>query len=382
MKSLVANLLLILTSTTLSASPIITPKPRGKFDVGTKSFEMTDKSRTQHHENGPRRFMVQAYFPTEQKSDNSFEYMPETLDSGKVLGVTVHSHANPNAHISKKENFPLIIFQHGWDQTRQSYSILCEELASQGFVILSIDQPYVASFVKFKDGTRICPRLTEQVWGLLKWFDYLEENYRNSRLMAIGDILFLIQHLPAIEIAKNINQNNITLMGHSFGGSAILGVKPHKQIKGKIVLDCIDDCFDLSDESFAGPTLFIRAEKNYGKRSWIPSLEKSYRKMPEKDKVIKSKNGCVFISYPVEHCAFSDMPFLKNHINISPSPALGSSFSDLLSKLWRLLWNSGPAFGSGNTDLGPFTPREWFDTLSLDIRSWLKNKTLLFKDTF
>ena len=54
--------------------------------------------------------------------------------------------------ISTKK-FPVIISFPGRGGERQKETILYEALASHGYIVITMDQPYVANFVKFLDGT-------------------------------------------------------------------------------------------------------------------------------------------------------------------------------------------------------------------------------------
>lgn len=79
--------------------------------------------------------------------------MIETLIGGLVDGTVVLGYAKPNAFplLFQKHQFPLILFVPGLGVERQLYTILCEELASNGYVVLSLDQPYVSNFVRFPE---------------------------------------------------------------------------------------------------------------------------------------------------------------------------------------------------------------------------------------
>lgn len=51
-----------------------------------------------------------------------------------------------------EEKFPLLLFSPGLGETRYLYSNLLSSIASQGFVIVSIDHPYDADAVEFPNG--------------------------------------------------------------------------------------------------------------------------------------------------------------------------------------------------------------------------------------
>lgn len=92
--------------------------------------------------------------------------MPGTLQDGIVQGTKVLAYAKPNADPVSSKTFPMVIFIPGRGEERQKYTILCEELASQGYVVLAIDQPYVANFVQFPDGTKIVLRAWNRITSI------------------------------------------------------------------------------------------------------------------------------------------------------------------------------------------------------------------------
>ena len=49
--------------------------------------------------------------------------------------------------------FPLVIFNHGLGAYRESNSFLCLEIASHGYVVISISHPYDSCCAEFDDGT-------------------------------------------------------------------------------------------------------------------------------------------------------------------------------------------------------------------------------------
>ncbi|KJW07417.1 hypothetical protein OTUT144_0533 [Orientia tsutsugamushi str. UT144] len=78
-----------------------------------------------------------------------------TIDDGNVCETKVLWHAVPGAFMIQDRKFPIIISLPGRGGERQKETILYEALASHGYIMITIDQPYVANFVKFSDGAKI-----------------------------------------------------------------------------------------------------------------------------------------------------------------------------------------------------------------------------------
>ena len=131
--------------------------------------------------------------------------------------------------------FPLIVFSHGAFGVRSSNLSLYRELASNGYVVASIDHTYHAWFATDTDGRTVFINSAymkeilnedahtdrEQSYAYYqKWMD-----------IRMRDINFVIDHIFA-EAGKDgemkpyalVDMDRLGLAGHSLGGSAALGV--------------------------------------------------------------------------------------------------------------------------------------------------------------
>ncbi|MBA3751653.1 hypothetical protein H0X06_02520 [Candidatus Dependentiae bacterium] len=353
---------LLLSSTILStAEPIevVLPAPTGTFSVGTKAFELCDCSRTQLRGSGKRRWMVQAWYPAEHVQDSTFDYMPETLPNSLVNGVKVRAHAQPNAALKKDGRFPLIIFQHGFGEVRQSYTILCEELASHGFIVLSLDQPYNASFIRFSSGDHCVPTAYD-IWKLTNDREYRYSFFDECMKESIGDILYILSHLTTITskyFNSQIQTNFITLIGHSFGGNVAhtLGfknplIKAIVDIDSKVTEKEIYGHIGVPENNIKKPVLFIRSNQ-------YQDDVKNLRSVPNAN----------VIDFNVQHSAFRDIAYLVNYI-----PSLRNQ--TFFAKLWNWFWLKGPLFDPVDTSIENYSVANWFSTYRSTITSWLSNQ--------
>ena len=340
------------------ASSATLPPPTGVYGCGTLAFELTDSSRQMLRDSGPRRWMVQAFYPTE-KHDQTFPYMPDTLNDGLVRGTKVLAHSKSKAKLFDRKTFPVVIFTPGLGHGRQDYTILCEELASHGYVILSLDQPYVSNFVKFSDGTKIVLTFKD-AWKVPSDRDYRYAYYDEAMGAAIGDIRYMFDHLPAIStqyFKGLLNTQSLTLMGHSFGGNVAhtLGfedsrVKAVVDIDSKITDRKIYGRLGVPPNTQGKPVLFIRGMMQYQEDLG--------------DKLTHIQNAEIWTP-PVEHSAFCDDAFLVRHI-----PNIANA--GFVYLLWNWLTKDGPCFNAVDYDLGGKEVSEWFGDYKSQTIEWLR----------
>ena len=152
---------LFLYNATGFTSEVILPSPTGPYQVGTQAIEMKDSSRKMLRDSDGRRWMIQAFYPTPASTAQLYPYMPGTLENGMIKDVKVLVHSQPNASLLTQKPLPVIIFIPGFGGERQKYTLLCEELASHGYVVLSFDQPHVSNFMKFSNGDEIVVTLKD-----------------------------------------------------------------------------------------------------------------------------------------------------------------------------------------------------------------------------
>lgn len=345
------------------ASDVILPSPTGPYAVGTKAIEMKDSSRKMLRDSSQRRWMIQAFYPSALHDHQTFPYMPETLKEGVVDGIKVLTHSKWKAELLKRKTFPVIIFIPGFGEERQKYTLLCEELASHGYVILSLDQPYVSNFVRFLDGSKIVVKF-QDAWKSSRDRDYRYRYYDEAMDVAMADIKYLLDHFASfnqIYFENQLNPKNVVLMGHSFGGnvSHTLGflnprVRAIVDIDSKITEREIYGRIGVPPNPTGKPILFIRAMKQYQEDVG--------------NQLIKIKNAHI-LKFNVQHSAFQDTAYLAQKIDALKAKTFWRSFIHWLFK-------SGPHFNAIDTDLGSYTAEEWFNTYRLHIVGWLKQNNI------
>ena len=152
-----------------SAPPFVLPAPTGRYGVGTTSWNVIDSSRTESFvaASTPREVRVLAWYPIASQtksSTNRAPYLREPLDA-RTFGTAIRS---PGAYdalsevathsfvdaapLSGSPKLPILIFSHGYTGPVSAYSGLLEDLASHGFIVLSVAHPYEAVAATLSNG--------------------------------------------------------------------------------------------------------------------------------------------------------------------------------------------------------------------------------------
>lgn len=149
-----------------------------------------------------------------------------------------------------EESFPLVIFSHGAFGYRMSNYSTFVELASNGYVVCSIDHPYHAFITRQTDGKNILVDMdflrtamaTEQ--GDIDG-EQLYNLERGWMALRTGDMQFVLDtileksgELSSPEVFRHIDRDAIGVLGHSMGGAtaAALG-REQEEVDAVIVLD-------------------------------------------------------------------------------------------------------------------------------------------------
>lgn len=129
------------------------------------------------------------------------------------------------------EIYPLIVFSHGAFGVRMSNTSTYMELASNGYVVCSIDHPYHAAGTIDTNGnltigsSKFMQEVIDANSDIYSEKEQLEL-YKNWMGLRTDDINFVIDTIlknienSSIELYGLIDENKIGLMGHSLGGAA------------------------------------------------------------------------------------------------------------------------------------------------------------------
>ena len=150
------------------------PQPSGEFQAGYQRFQLTDPTRPAmfgDNRGAGRTSVIHAFYPAEDTVDIApIPYMPSVEIARKTLAPLAmifapevpeaHDHCAelltasfPGAPIAEPEKKkPVVVFHHGGFSYARQNQLLCEELASHGYVVYAIEKAHESSCVQLDDG--------------------------------------------------------------------------------------------------------------------------------------------------------------------------------------------------------------------------------------
>ena len=229
------------------------------------------------------------------ETDGSFREVPMYVYYPDTAGTEVPEHG-----------FPLVIFSHGAFGYYQSNTSTYMELASHGYVVISLDHPYHSFFTKDTAGKTITvnPQFIQEVMYINEMGTPEQEIIELAHgwlEIRTGDMNFAIDSVKAVKEAAGeqvnaslpsywyvgktsteqeilsilamTNIEEIGLMGHSMGGatSVTLG-RTRDDIDAVIDLDgtmlgeqfsYVDGVYDFYEEAYPVPLLAVSNEAHY-----------------------------------------------------------------------------------------------------------------------
>ncbi|PHS16348.1 MAG: hypothetical protein COA86_11960 [Kangiella sp.] len=268
------------------------PSFSGKYPVATIEMTVTDNSRIELFANKtinqnatPRRFNIRFYYPSAEsdldnetvtvylnkKNTNKLPVISETAWSnligpqtrkGKMLRYSNYENAFWDIELNQKvsdrqTDFPLLIFSHGYGYSPEAYSALSAELASQGYIVISINHTFGAN------PTNLFGDQNETQWAK----KLPTENIGQYLPIWSDDQIFVIEELYRLntEISSpfygRLNLSQLGIFGHSYGGaSAYLSASRDPRIKA--IMDIDGTLFEARNFEIYQPFAFLLSKKH------------------------------------------------------------------------------------------------------------------------
>ena len=210
--------------------------PSGTYKVGTFGVELTDSARLEDATAAPddrRRLLVQFWYPAAAETTGEpapyhthpeqFNHDIQHLYSIPALLTSKLSESTTNAFLKAKPaadmaQYPVLIFSHGMNGSRFQSTFQMEELASQGYIVVSIEHTFTASGTVLGDGTK----------GATIPFARMKDFSFADKLITrwSDDQIFVIDYLEQLKptdaaglLAGRLDMDRLGLFGHSFGGA-------------------------------------------------------------------------------------------------------------------------------------------------------------------
>ena len=189
--------------------------PYGHYDIGVRTIEVTDRNRPDilnTRQGGEpvtydRRLTLEVWYPArlESQRNSAGEYRVITRDP--AVTATLIGKAVRNADPATTDGpFPLVIVSHGYPGNRFLMSHLTENLASKGFVVVSIDHRDST----YDDQKSFASTLYNRP------FDQLFVLNEIARLSSGGDAASFLTGLA--------DASRVGLVGYSMGGYGVVNV--------------------------------------------------------------------------------------------------------------------------------------------------------------
>lgn len=236
------------------SSPIRFDKPTGPYTVGTFGAEVTDSARVEDALPGKdryRRLILQFWYPAEKTAGltramyhpnpdyfdrevNKLFDIPEVMLS-RLTKSTTNSWVNAPVSPTKPK-YPVILFSHGMNGMRFLNTYQMEELASHGYIVVSVEHTFTALGTIFQDGSK---------GGIIPYERMENDSFANAMVDRWStDQVFALDCIEKFNQPGNtvfsgkLDLEHIGILGFSFGGAVSTNTLVlDKRIKAGINLD-------------------------------------------------------------------------------------------------------------------------------------------------
>ena len=155
---------------------------------------------------------------------------------------------------------PVVVFTHGYTGTFTDYTFLFEDLASRGYVVVSVDHTYEATAIDCPDG-RFAKSLLGSHWDNTWRTDRQTLDFAVS--VRLDDLKFVVNQLERMNrdsgspFAGKLDTTRMAIAGHSLGGMAALpAVLQDPRFKAVVLMDGWPDTLTAPIET---PALILAA---------------------------------------------------------------------------------------------------------------------------
>jgi pimeloyl-ACP methyl ester carboxylesterase len=208
------------------------PAPTGSYAVGRMFMVWTDSSRRDPVDTTrPRELPVWIWYPAAHAPTTEREpALPPAWEARRIetltpkLGPAVARAAGPlkvHARIAapwqaSASRRPVLLFTPGLGWLASDYSVLLEDLASHGYVVVGLASPGFADVVRFADGREVVRTLG------------IGEKIGTDQAIVHADAAFVLRRLRTLAddphnlLHDRIDLERIGVFGHSLGGTTAL----------------------------------------------------------------------------------------------------------------------------------------------------------------
>lgn len=302
------------------------PRPSGSLRIGTQVLHFVDATRPDPVDPAfKREIMAQYWYPTSATTGRYAPYLPDSRFLKVLIDRTYYlqdksllqawgklkTHALLNVGVSRKERWPVLLLEPGLGMPRANYTAFCEDLASHGYFVASID-PTRGGLTILPSG-RILDAGDDKANS-----DPAQQNKKTAEWAA--DFEFVLSQLQASADKLSIDSSRVGVLGHSMGGSAALqAAQDDSRISAALDMDGSGGVVGL-DKGARVPMLFLKSNPNYSdadlaklgrtREQWKAMGKKGPKMFPPLAPGVTSKPVFQASIRDTGHLSYSDAPFL------------------------------------------------------------------------
>jgi predicted dienelactone hydrolase len=306
------------------------PKPTGPLAVGRTTFDWKEKNRLDEFapEAGvDRELVVWVWYPAVPGAGSPAEYLPRlwrealTRSSGVLMSdvltrdlsrVRVRSREDA-ALAEDQRRYPVVILRAGGSAEVTGYTVLAENLASLGYIVVAPDAAYRTTVVGFPNG-RVALRAARANVDDLPESVAVPLGTRLARMWS-EDVGFVIDKLaqldgsPSGPFAGRLDLQRIGIVGHSLGG-ATAAYFCHDDPRCKAGIDLDGRLFGpVIDDGLDQPFMFVLEDHSRisDDAPVLTDIRSMYARLPAQSRLKISLAGA-------NHFSFSDQIILKSQL--------------------------------------------------------------------
>jgi dienelactone hydrolase len=216
------------------------PEPAGPHRVGSEIFRWTDNQRLETLTANPsdhRQVIAQAWYPSEASKGRAVPYfeaqghLPGAIGGmpsfmfGSFGGIATHATFGPPISTARK-TWPVLLFSPGLSLAREMYTALCADLASRGYVVVALSEPYESAVSVLAGGQVVGQTTHPDVMGPPPHpaVERLIDIRTADSGFALDQLSRLAQLEPNSPLAGHLDLEHVGIAGHSLGGATAVQV--------------------------------------------------------------------------------------------------------------------------------------------------------------
>ncbi len=257
------------------------PTPTGPYQVGTTFYHWVDESRDELFTDDPndkRELIVRVWYPAQVPAGATpVTYLPqgetdaryfEDAGIGTDLKITLSAeelalgstHCYLDVPLSDAEaSYPVLIYNAGVPSVPEFGTAQIEELVSHGYVVASINHPYIAGWTVFPDGRVV----TIKLWLMSTSFQDAAPEYGAQDQMFVLDQLEMLNQAPPEErFGGRLELDQVGIFGVSWGTWTSALACYHDSRCGAVLLEGTHGYLPppVSEEGFGAPVAVMNSE--------------------------------------------------------------------------------------------------------------------------